>query len=280
MRIAVTGGAGFIGQGVILAGRAAGHEMFSFDLRDGNSIMGSLRALDDFKPDSVIHLAGILGTHELFETPHEAININVHGTINILEWCRNADAGYVGITMPPVFPSVYTATKICADRLATAWHREYGIPVAKVRAFNAFGPGQAVGPGHPQKILPTFSVYSWARLPIPIWGDGEQTVDLIDVAQIARICIEATQHGDDVTFDAGSGVAYPVNAVAQFVNDVTGSTAGVQHLPMRRGEEPTKIVARGEGWDRLSWRPTFSQAALHQTVHSYHDIATSVVPTL
>ena len=279
MRIAVTGGGGFIGAAVMMAGRSAGHDMYSFDRNDGNDILGPLRALDDFKPESVIHMAGVLGTHELFDNPHDAVNVNIHGTINILDWCRNNAAGYVGITMPPVFPSVYTATKVCADRLATAWHREYGIPVAKVRAFNAFGPGQAVGPGHPQKIVPTFAVYSWNRLPIPIWGDGEQTVDLIDVTQIARICVDATQHGDDVTIDAGSGMAATVNEVAQFVNDVTGSTAGVQYLPMRRGEEPTHIVAEGEGWDRLTWRPTFNQIALQQTVHAYHDIAHSVVPT-
>lgn len=280
MRIAVTGGGGFIGQATMMAGRSAGHDMYSFDRHDGNDIMGQLRALDDFKPESVIHLAGVLGTHELFDNPHEAVRINVNGTLNVLEWCRGNGAGYVGISMPPVFPSVYTATKICADRLASAWHREYGVPVAKVRAFNAFGPGQAVGPGHPQKIIPTFSIHSWSRLPIPIWGDGEQTVDLIDVTQIARICVDATRFGDDVVFDAGSGVAFTVNEVAKFVNEITGSTAGVQHLPMRRGEEPTHIVAQRDGWDRLTWRPTFSDTAFQQTIHAYHDMAHSVVPTI
>ena len=280
MRIAVTGGNGFIGRAVMMAGRAAGHDMLAFDRSDGNDVLGRLHALDDFRPESVIHLAGVLGTHELFDDPHVAVRVNIDGTLNILEWCRENKAGYVGITMPPVFPSVYTATKICADRLATAWHREYGVPVAKVRAFNAFGPGQAVGPGHPQKIIPTFSVYSWARQPIPIWGDGEQTVDLIDVTQIARICTDATRFGDDVTFDAGSGKAVTVNEVADFVNEVTGSTAGKQHLPMRRGEEPTEIVARGEGWDRLTWQPDFSSDALVQIIHSYHNVAHSIVTTI
>lgn len=282
MKIAVTGGAGFIGRAVILAGQAMGHEMFSFDRAHGHDVLGkfTFRSLDDFKPESVIHLAGVLGTHELFDNPHDAVRVNVEGTLNVLQWCAANDAGYVGITMPPVFPSVYTATKICADRLATAWHREYGVPVAKVRAFNAFGPGQAFGPGHPQKIIPTFAVHSWMRLPIPVWGDGEQTVDLIDVTQIARICVEATAFGDDVTFDAGSGTPYTVNEIAEYVNGVTGSQAGIMHLPMRRGEEPTHIYARGDGWDRLSLRPTFDKEALHQTVQSYHETARSLTVPL
>jgi UDP-glucose 4-epimerase len=273
VRIAVTGGGGFIGNSVMIAGRAMGHEMYSFDKREGNDVQGQLRALDDFKPDSVVHLAGVLGTHELFDNPHVAVDVNIHGTINVLNWCRDHKAGYVGITMPPVFPSVYTATKICADRLATAWHREYGVPVAKVRAFNAFGPGQAYGDGHPQKIIPTFSVYSWSRQPIPIWGDGTQTVDLIDVTQIARIIIDAVNFDDDVTFDAGSGRAITVNEVAEYVNKVTGSDAGVAHLPMRRGELPTHIVATGEGWNRLNWIPGLSFDALQQTIHAYHSMA-------
>lgn len=269
MKIAVTGGSGFIGLAVMAAGAVAGHEMMSFDRANGHDILGQLNVLHDFKPDSIIHLAGVLGTHELFDTPAMAVDVNIHGTLRILESCRALNAGYVGITMPPVFPSIYTATKVCTDRLATAYHREYGIPVSKVRAFNAFGPGQKFGPGHPQKIIPTFAVHSWSRKPIPIWGDGLQTVDLIDVAQIARILVEATGIEDDVTIDAGSGRALSVNEVAAYVDAVTGSMVGVEYLPMRRGEEPTEIIARGDGWDRLSFTPVLNEEFLKQTVWTY-----------
>lgn len=269
MKIAVTGGSGFIGLAVMAAGSVAGHEMMSFDRANGQDILGQLDQLHDFKPDSIIHLAGVLGTHELFDTPAMAIDVNIHGTLRILESCRVLGAGYVGITMPPVFPSIYTATKLCTDHLATAYHQTYGVPVAKVRAFNAFGPGQKFGPGHPQKIIPTFAVHSWSRKPIPIWGDGEQTVDLIDVAQIARILVEATGVEDNTTIDAGSGVSATVNEVAAFVNGATGSMVGVEHLPMRRGEVPTEIVAQGEGWDRLSFRPSLNDEFLRQTIWTY-----------
>lgn len=275
MRIAVTGGGGFIGQSVMMVGRAMGHDMFAFDRNDGNDILGRLAALESFKPESVIHLAGVLGTHELFDDPEKAVEVNVIGTLRILNFCRDNDAGYVGVTMPPVFESIYTATKVCTDRLATAYHREYGIPVAKVRAFNAFGPGQAHGPGHPQKIVPTFAVNAWQRKPIPIWGDGQQSVDLIDVTQIARILVEATEYGDDLTIDAGSGTAYPVYQIAGVIASIAGSMVPHEFLPMRRGEVPTDIRATGENWSRLSFRPSLDWYALEQTVHAYHSQAKS-----
>lgn len=278
MKILVTGGSGFIGLAVMSAGAVAGHEMMSFDRANGHDVLGPLGAIHDFRPDSIIHLAGVLGTHELFDTPAMAIDVNIHGTLRILESCKALGAGYVGITMPPVFPSIYTATKLCTDHLATAYHETYGIPVAKVRAFNAFGPGQKYGPGHPQKIIPTFAVNSWARKPIPIWGDGSQTVDLIDVTQIARILIEATGIEDNVTIDAGSGVSATVNVVAAYVNGVTGSMVGMEYLPMRRGEVPTQIVATGAGWDRLSFEPSLNDDFLKQTIWTYqsHPLASAL----
>lgn len=267
MRIAVTGGSGFIGAATIAAAQAAGHEAWSFDRARGHDILGPLDGLAD--ADAVIHLAGMLGTSELFDDPESAVHANVVGTLRILRWCQEHEARYVGITMPDVFPSVYTATKVCAARLATAWHQAYGLPVSHVRAFNAYGPGQKWGPGHPQKILPTFARAAWEGRPLPIWGDGEQTMDLVHSDDVARMLLAACEHGDDVTFDAGTGQAVTVNELAEYVLEVTGSTADVEHLPMRTGETPTRIVAQGEGWERLDWKPSHDWGRIADTIRWY-----------
>jgi UDP-glucose 4-epimerase len=267
LKIAITGGSGFLGQAAVKYAEEAGHQAWSFDRADGNDILGSLDALEG--ADTVIHLAGMLGTSELFEEVEKAVKVNVTGTTRILDWCKINGAGYVGIGMPPVFPSVYTATKVCAQRLATAYHVAYGIPVSHVRAFNAYGPGQKYGPGHPQKILPTFARFAWEGRPLPIWGDGEQTMDLVHAEDVGRMLVDAAAHGDDVTFDAGTGVAVTVNELAEYVLMKTRSTAGVEHLPMRLGEKPTRIVADGEGWDRLDWKPSHNWYRVGDTVDWY-----------
>lgn len=269
--VLVTGGRGFIGTAVRneLAWRGINARIVDLPEGDIRNLGGMFDAVEGC--DGVIHLAGVLGTHELFDTPQLAIDVNVSGTLNVLEACVRHGARYVGITMPQVFPSVYTATKTAATRLASAYHHTYGLPVSHVRAFNAFGPGQAHGVGHPQKIIPTFAVHAWQRKPIPVWGDGLQGVDLIHTTDLARLLVDALDHGDDVTFDGGTGTCWAVNHVAQLVARITGWNADIDHLPMRRGETPTQIVALGEGWERLDWKPTFELDQLVDTVMAYQN---------
>lgn len=276
MRILVTGGAGFLGQATVRAGLALGHDMAIFDRSIGLDITDPKLVADafaDVDPDHVIHLAGVLGTAELFDDPHTAVDVNIHGSLNLILACVEHGAGYTAITMPPVFPSIYTATKVCADRLATAYHRAAGLPASHVVAFNAYGPGQKHGPGHPQKIIPTFASEAWAGRPIPVWGDGSQTVDLVHADDLGRMLVEATAFDNDDVFDGGTGTALTVNQVADFVIEVTGSKAGIDYLPMRRGETPTEIVAEGRGWNRLGWKPEMDWDRLAETVESYRPTA-------
>jgi UDP-glucose 4-epimerase len=267
LKIAVTGGTGFFGRATINAAEQAGHQVWAFDRALGHDVLGSLDALED--ADVVIHLAGVLGTSELFDMPETALDVNIKGTLRVLQWCRDHRAAYVGVSMPDPFPSVYTATKVASRRLATAWHHAYGLRVSTVRAFNGYGPHQAYGPGHPQKILPTFARAAWEGRPLPIWGDGEQAMDLVHADDVGRMLVEAVGHGDDAVFDAGTGVPVTVNELAAFVLEVTGSKAGVQHLPMRAGEVPVQITARGEGWDRLEWKPELDWDRIAETVRWY-----------
>lgn len=268
--IAVTGGRGFLGTATVGYAHSLGHKAWAFDRSDGDDILGDLDRLEG--ATHVIHLAGMLGTSELFDTPEQAILANVTGTLRILQWCEANGAGYTGITMPDSsWANVYQATKLCAMRLATSWHQAYGVPVSHVRAFNAYGPGQKHGPGHPQKILPTFATAAWAEKPIPIWGSGLQSVDLIYSGDVAKMLVDATDFGDDQVFDAGTGVAMTVRQVASLVNRIAGRPLdSFDYLPMRKGESPeTEIVAKGEGWLELGYRPEMNMDALTKTIQWY-----------
>lgn len=273
MNVLITGGSGFIGQAISRVLKIAGHEVDTYDLHNGDDIRYRRNvAFACAGKDAVIHLAGILGTDELFDNPYDAIDINITGSLNVLEGCVKHGVRYIGITMLPVFPSIYTATKVAAGRLATAYHLTHGVPVTHVRAFNVFGPEQAYGEGHPRKIIPAFSVEGWQNKPMIIWGDGNQMVDLICVDDVARIFVDALNApGEDEIIDAGTGEGWTVNEVAEFVLDITSSTAGVEHMPMRRGEIPTKVVSEKEGWQHLRYAPNLNKLDLVRTIVAYRD---------
>ena len=270
MRIAVTGSSGFIGSKVVEELASRSHEVVEIDHTKGIDILGPGMFERLEWCNGVVHLAGVLGTSELFDNAEMAIDVNIKGTLRVLQACQEFGLSFVGITMPSVWTNVYQTTKTAARSLASAWHQNYNVPVSHVRAFNVFGPGQKSG--LPQKIVPTFATRAWAEESIPIWGNGTQTVDLVYVNDVAHMLCDALAFEDDEVFDAGTGMATQVNTVAQWVLSVTHSEAGVEYLPMRMGEYGHGVVAEGEGWGKLGWHPNFSMEEFTLTVESYRSV--------
>lgn len=267
MKVLITGGKGFVGSWTALAAEEQGHEVMFWDRREGHDIMGDLSDFPDV--DAIIHLAGAIGTLELFDDIEKAIELNVIGSTRMMEKALEMGAAYVGILVPDVFPSIYCATKAASHRIGTALHLGKGLKVSHVRTFNAFGPGQGYGPGHPRKFMPTFSVAAWNNEPIPIWGTGENKVDLVTAKDVGRMLVDATRFHNDEVFDAGSGTEATVNEIAEYVINRTGSTAGIAYEPMRIGETPTNVAAKGDGWDELGWRPVVKAADLDEAIDWY-----------
>lgn len=247
MIVAVTGGKGFIGRAVVKELEQQGHRAVPLDVPDYD-----VRRPDVVRPvydaDAVIHLAGVLGTSELWAKAAHAIDVNVKGTLNVLGACQHGHTAYVGISVPDCWLNVYQATKLAAQRLALGFNRDFGVPVTHIKAFNAYGAAQKHGPRHPQKIIPTFATMAHERKPIPIWGDGHQTVDLVHVDHIARCLVDAAvsghaAYGDGQEWDAGSGVQARVLDVAYRVAHAAGwDDPEILHLPMRTGETPNTLL--------------------------------------
>ena len=244
MRILITGGDGFIGRYVQSRCKELGIETVVFDIaaditQDITDYEGLSKATP--KVDAIIHLAGLLGTHELWDAAEDAIDVNIKGALNSGRLALERDVKLVSIEQPHIWYNVYEATKFAARRMLTGLNYDQGLRVEFVTAHNAFGPGQHHGEGHPQKILPTFSTMAWAGEPIPIWGEGLQKVNLVYAGHIAEMLLErALDYNADPLriYNAGSNQLVSVYQVAELVNRRAGNSPGnLDFRPMRRGEQ-------------------------------------------
>lgn len=274
MKVLITGGHGWIGRATAARLTLEGHEPIAFDRTSGHDVTDLEDVLvETAGVDHVIHLAGLLGTHELLDQAERAVNVNVLGSLNVTVACSKHHIGLTQITMPRVNPSLYAATKSCAMDISEAWRHAERLRVSYVRAYNAYGPGQAYGGDHPQKIIPTFATKAWAEEKLPIWGNGSLSVDLVHVDDVARMLVAAMRFKDGQVFDAGTGYKQSVLEVARDVIKIAGSKAGIDYMPRRKGERThstDRDVAQGAGWDLLGgWHPVFDHDRLIEAVESY-----------
>lgn len=258
--VLVTGGAGFIGGYVVrdLIGR--GYTVTVLDTR-GRTVPGATTILGDIRDtaavseavtrsDGVVHLAGLLGTAEMVKTPRPAVEVNVMGALNVLEAAAANDVPLVNISVGNHWmDNTYSITKDTADRFTRMYRRFRGARVANVRAFDAYGPGQTApapfGPSHVRKVIPSFACRALAGLPIEVYGDGLQTIDLIHASDVARILVSGLEEVDagrePSVPEAGSGVPITVLDIAKLIIGIVGS-GSITHLPMRPGESPGAVI--------------------------------------
>lgn len=263
MRVLVTGGRGFIGSYVCQALERRGIEVLILDRRSDPSnvrpsMFGDVRNATDVSEavafsDGVIHLAGVLGTAETINNPWPAVEVNIQGSLNIFQACRQHGKRCAYITVGNHWMNnSYSITKTTAERLAWMFNREHGTEIAVVRALNAYGPRQKDRPV--RKIMPNFILPALRGDPIRIYGDGSQVMDMIHVRDVADVLVRALlePHGnyrwDPVedshgpAFQAGTGRRTTVAQIAEAVLEATGSTAGLHFVPMRAGEPEGSVV--------------------------------------
>lgn len=273
-RFLVTGGSGFIGCHTVKRILELGHEVINFDLLPPASwaiekkdkenlnykyISGDTKNKRDVfqsveTADYVIHLAGILGTHETMFAIEETSKNNVLGTINVFEALKYSKKAGAYITLGNDWENPYTISKTCSARFAFMFNREFNTKISVIRGLNVYGAKQKLFPVI--KAIPTFIYKAILGEDIPVYGDGEQVIDLVSAADTVETLIRSVIYNKEEQYssiiDAGTGVETTVNESVKLILDLVGSTeenngklSKIKYLSMRRGE-PIKSKTLGD----------------------------------
>ncbi len=298
MKVAVTGSSGFLGRALVLHLGSLGDEIVALDWRQSSLVSrGGSPSLDLARRDApgsllplltgcdeVYHMAGVLGTSELDERMQDAVRNNILATVHVLEAARAAKVKRFFLpAKPDCWRNTYTITKQAASQFALLYAERGWLDVAQLCYFNLFGPGQSLVPV--RKVVPCFAAYAMSGLPLPVFGDGTQQMDLLHVDDAARFTaayVRSERRDPLAVPDCGRGKGISVLDLAGRVNDELHNPAGVVHLPMRPGETPRTMLLAKKGAlrnvvDDLSFGSFDDQ--LHDTLASYAALHPDVIAT-
>lgn len=301
MRVLVTGGAGFIGShivdGLVLAGaRVAVLDDLSTgsfeNLNPGaNFYRGGVEGtelvevIERERPEAVFHQAAQVDVQRSLQAPLADAEVNVGGTINLLEACRRSgvkkviyassaavygDPVYLPVDEEhPVAPlSCYGISKYVPELYLETYRRLYGLNYTVLRYANVYGPRQdARGEGG---VAAIFTTKLLRGEPPCIFGDGRQTRDFIYVKDVAAINLAAINRGDGVVLNAATGIPATVNKLFTNLKEITGSRLEAVYGPPRPGDITHSYLDPGKARAATGWRPRYSLAeGLRETVEYY-----------
>tara|TARA_A100001011_G_C14321973_1_gene851226 strand:- start:12424 stop:13413 length:990 start_codon:yes stop_codon:yes gene_type:complete len=285
MRYLVTGGAGFIGSNLVEALLKKGHSVRIVD----NFSSGSQNNIKNFKKkikilnhdiskdsnklskffskvDVVIHLAGIADIVPSIQNPKRYYEVNVTGTLNILQAANKANvkkflyaasASCYGIpkkyptketeNLNPQYP--YALSKVLGEKLVIHWAKVYQMPNVSLRFFNVYGPRSRTT-GAYGAVFGVFLAQKLKKKPLTIVGNGQQTRDFIHVYDLvdALIKISKSNIKQDV-FNLGGGKEVSVNTIA---NIIGGKKI---KIPKRPGEPDRSLADISKIKSKINWKP-------------------------
>jgi len=197
--------------------------------------------------DAVIHLAA-LWLLQCYEFPRSAFDVNIRGTFNVLEACRNnnierlvysssasvyGDAVELPMTEEHPFNNrtFYGATKIAGEAMCRAFNERYGLPYVGLRYMNVYGARQDYKGTYIAVIMKILDRIDKGLPPI-VYGDGSQSYDFIYVSDVADANIKALKSdAADRFYNVGSGVTTSIKQVCEMLLELTGSDLKIQYEP-------------------------------------------------
>ncbi len=290
MKILITGGAGFIGSHIADACLKAGFRTHIVD----NLTTGSIKNVPeeatfhqlDIRNDAVerlwkqerytilIHAAAQMNVRKSVEDPIMDADINVLGSLNLLEAGRKYGLRQVIFSSTggaiygepqftpqdenhPVLPvSPYGITKHTLENYLHYYTNEYDIQSVSLRYSNVFGPRQ--NSKGEAGVVAIFTEKLLNGEQCVINGNGEQTRDYVYVDDVVQANMKAINAKKSETYNVGTGVETSVNKLYHKIRYLINPDAEAQHGPAMPGEQQRSVIDAGKLSRELKWEQNYS----------------------
>lgn len=238
------------------------------DIRDSTL----LKQVIDADVEFVFHEAAQAGVRISVENPFKPNDVNVVGTLNVLQ--ASLDAGVkrvINASSSSVYGKVkylpfdeshptqpvspYGVSKLAAEHYCRVFYEVYGLPTVSLRYFTVYGPRM-----RPDLAISIFTRKMLANEPITVFGDGEQTRDFTYIDDIVRANCELlrTSAADGHAMNIGGGHRITMNELIADLRGIIGSVSEVMYTGKQKGDAEHTLADTSLAKKSVGFEPKFS----------------------
>lgn len=283
LKIAITGGSGFIGKYLINLLSAQGNEILvldksknNFDSEKISSAECNILDLENVTEltqgfDCIIHLAALRSVRESMSRPADYNQVNIQGTVNVLESARKNDVKKVIFASSSAvygnnfsFPqkesdyakpsNPYGLTKLTGEQYCSIYAENYGLETVSFRLFNVYGPDQQADAG----VISAFVNSALTGKKAPLYGSGNQKRDFVFVEDVAEAFGKAIENSSSVkgkSINIGFGKNYSVIEIKELVEKLSGKSVLTDKKESFVGDVKETLADISVAKKFLNWQP-------------------------
>ena len=307
-RVAVTGGAGFLGSHLCERLLEQGNEVLCIDNFFTGSKRNVLHLLENplfevirhdvtfplyLEVDEIYNLACPASPIHYQFDPVQTTKTSVHGAINMLGLAKRIKAkifqastsevygdpeihpqpeNYWGHVNPNGIRSCYDEGKRCAETLFFDYHRQHKLRIKIARIFNTYGPRMHPNDG---RVVSNFIVQALKGEPITVYGEGSQSRSFCYVDDLIEAFVRLMDSPDDFTgpVNTGNPVEFTILELAEKVVAMTGAKSEIIFKPLPADDPRQRRPDISLAKEKLGWEPQIQlEQGLEKTIAYFSDL--------